>query len=86
MGNSFSPNKNTHLPDCHLCNNRINSTTMLVCIQCNKMVHEKCEYKYRGTKGYYECPNCKNMDSYFQITKHDKWLRLSETRRMQELL
>jgi len=57
MGNICSIDNDT---TCSICNKHIVYDDLLwcKCIQCNIMLHNECEKKYRGEKKYCECPKC----------------------------
>jgi hypothetical protein len=60
MGNYISKEKYNL---CLICNEIIDTSKILKCINCDIMLHNHCEEKYRGYKKYIECPECHKIGS-----------------------
>ena len=45
---------------CFICKEESNNLDVL-CHSCNREMHKDCEEKYRGSKGYCQCPNCNDV-------------------------
>jgi len=56
-------NKNTSNKTCFKCNKNVQQSDLCTCVRCNIILHKECEEKYRGDKGYTECPSCKRTGS-----------------------
>jgi hypothetical protein len=58
MGNHTS-NANTNT--CLICWENVDTEELCKCIQCNIILHNECEEKYRSEKKYCECPHCRRI-------------------------
>jgi len=46
---------------CLICWEEIDIRDWTTCIICNIYLHKKCEIKYRGNKGYCQCPHYQDI-------------------------
>ena len=62
MGNVLNREKNPNeLKSCLICWEEISTREWTECVRCNIVLHNLCEKKYRGEKGYCECPHCRRI-------------------------
>jgi len=62
MGNVINRKKNPNeLKSCLICWEKISTREWVECVICNIVLHNLCEKKYRGEKGYCECPHCRRI-------------------------
>jgi hypothetical protein len=61
MGNNTSNQNINENTTCLICWDNIDDKKWTKCIYCNILLHISCEERYRGSKGYCECPHCRRI-------------------------